>query len=68
MSIHIRTTRRYIPEDGNIQNYCCEDLESYIMQINQQLCKARTDNSDEDTALHSSHDAVLRIWSCDAVP
>jgi hypothetical protein len=22
--VHIRTRRRYIPEDGNINNYCCE--------------------------------------------
>jgi hypothetical protein len=27
--VHIRTTRRYIPEDGNIHNYRCENLKSY---------------------------------------
>jgi hypothetical protein len=26
---HIRTTRRYIPEDVNIHNYRCENLKSY---------------------------------------
>jgi hypothetical protein len=26
--IHIWTTRRYIPEDGNIRNFQCENLES----------------------------------------
>jgi hypothetical protein len=29
-SVHIRTTRRYIPEDGNIHNSRCENLISYI--------------------------------------
>jgi hypothetical protein len=24
-----RTTRRYIPEDGTLQNYRCENLKSY---------------------------------------
>jgi hypothetical protein len=28
-SVHIRTTRRYIPEDGNIHCYRCENLKSY---------------------------------------
>jgi hypothetical protein len=28
-SVHIRTTRSYIPEDGNIYNYRCENLKSY---------------------------------------
>jgi hypothetical protein len=28
-SVHIRTTRCYIPEDGNIHNYRCENLGSY---------------------------------------
>jgi hypothetical protein len=31
MSVHIRTTRRYIPEDGNFHNYRCENLRSYII-------------------------------------
>jgi hypothetical protein len=29
-SVHIRTTRRDIPEDGNIHNYSCKNLKSYI--------------------------------------
>jgi hypothetical protein len=29
-SVHIRTTRRYIPEDGNIRNYRWENLKSCI--------------------------------------
>jgi hypothetical protein len=29
-SIHILTTRRYIPDGGDIQNYRCENLWSYI--------------------------------------
>jgi hypothetical protein len=28
MSAYLRTTRRYIPEDGNIHNHSCENLES----------------------------------------
>jgi hypothetical protein len=28
-SVHIRTTRHYIPDDGNIHNYRCENLKSY---------------------------------------
>jgi hypothetical protein len=28
---HIRTTRRYIPEEGNINNYRCKNLKSYIL-------------------------------------
>jgi hypothetical protein len=27
--VHIRTTWRYIPDDGNIHNYRCENLRSY---------------------------------------
>jgi hypothetical protein len=30
-SVHIRTTRRYILEDGNIPNYRCENIKSYIV-------------------------------------
>jgi hypothetical protein len=30
-SVHIWTTRRYIPEDGNIHDYRCENLKSYII-------------------------------------
>jgi hypothetical protein len=29
-SVHVRTTRRYIPEDGDFHNYRCENLKSYI--------------------------------------
>jgi hypothetical protein len=29
-SVHIRTTRRYIPEDWSIRNYRCENLKSCI--------------------------------------
>jgi hypothetical protein len=29
MSAHIRTTQRYISEDGNIHNYRCENFKSY---------------------------------------
>jgi hypothetical protein len=29
MSVHIQTTQHYIPEDGNIHNYCCENFKSY---------------------------------------
>jgi hypothetical protein len=32
-SIHIQTTRQYIPEDGNIHNYGCENLKSYIRSL-----------------------------------
>jgi hypothetical protein len=32
ISVHIRTTRSYIPEDGNIHDYCHENLKSYIMK------------------------------------
>jgi hypothetical protein len=28
-SVHIRTTRHNMPEDGSIDNYHCEDLKSY---------------------------------------
>jgi hypothetical protein len=28
--VHTRTTRRYIPEDGNMDKYRCENLKSYI--------------------------------------
>jgi hypothetical protein len=28
-SVHIRTTRRQIPEDGTIHNYRCESLKAY---------------------------------------
>jgi hypothetical protein len=28
--VHIRITRRYIPEDVNIHNYRCENFKSYI--------------------------------------
>jgi hypothetical protein len=27
-SVHIRTTRRYIPEDGSIRNYCRKNNKS----------------------------------------
>jgi hypothetical protein len=30
MLVHIQTTRRYNPEDGNIHNYCCENLISHM--------------------------------------
>jgi hypothetical protein len=30
--VHIRTTRRYIPEDGDIHNHSCQDLKSYITE------------------------------------
>jgi hypothetical protein len=30
MAVHIPTTQHYIPGDGNIHNYCCKDLKSYI--------------------------------------
>jgi hypothetical protein len=30
-SVHIQTTQRHIPEDGNIHNYRCENLKSYTM-------------------------------------
>jgi hypothetical protein len=30
-SVHIRTTRRYIPEDGNFYNYRSENLKSCIL-------------------------------------
>jgi hypothetical protein len=33
ISVHIRTTRRYIPEDGNIHNHRCENLKSYNMRF-----------------------------------
>jgi hypothetical protein len=33
MSAHIRTTRRDIPEDGNIRIYRCENLISYIRRL-----------------------------------
>jgi hypothetical protein len=29
-SVHIRTSRRYVPEDDNIHNYRYENLTSYI--------------------------------------
>jgi hypothetical protein len=31
MSVHIPTTRRYIPEGGTIHNYRYENLKSYIV-------------------------------------
>jgi hypothetical protein len=30
---HILTTRRHIPEDGNIHNYRCENFKSCLAQI-----------------------------------
>jgi hypothetical protein len=30
-SVHIRTTRRYVPEDGNIHNHRYENLKFYNM-------------------------------------
>jgi hypothetical protein len=30
-SVHIRTTRRYIHENGNIHNYRSESLKSYLL-------------------------------------
>jgi hypothetical protein len=30
---HIRTTQRYIAEDGNIHNYRCENLKTYLLDI-----------------------------------
>jgi hypothetical protein len=30
-NVHIRTTRRYIPEDGKIHNYRCENLKAYSL-------------------------------------
>jgi hypothetical protein len=30
--VHIRTTRRYILEDGAFHNFSCEDLKSYIFK------------------------------------
>jgi hypothetical protein len=30
-SVNIRTTRRYIPENGNFQNYRWENLKSYTL-------------------------------------
>jgi hypothetical protein len=47
MSVHIRTTRRYIPEDGSFHfhNYSCENLKFYKLpykmnnkQINKSDC------------------------------
>jgi hypothetical protein len=32
-SVHIRTAWCYIPEDGNIQNDCCENLKSYVKKV-----------------------------------
>jgi hypothetical protein len=40
-SVHIRTTRRYIPEDGNIHNYRCENLKSYINRLMFVACMYR---------------------------
>jgi hypothetical protein len=39
-SILIRTKQRHIPEDGNIHNYRCENLKSYITfgLISESLC------------------------------
>jgi hypothetical protein len=34
-SVHIRTTRCYIPEDGNFHNYCCENLKADILLFKQ---------------------------------
>jgi hypothetical protein len=31
-SAHIRTTWRYIPEDGEFRNYRCENLKSYVSE------------------------------------
>jgi hypothetical protein len=28
-SVHILTTRCYIPDNGNVHNYCCEYLKNY---------------------------------------
>jgi hypothetical protein len=33
MSVHIRITWRYIPEDGNIHNYSRENLKSNKMRL-----------------------------------
>jgi hypothetical protein len=30
-SVHIRTVRRYVLEDGKFRNYRCENLKSYIL-------------------------------------
>jgi hypothetical protein len=32
-SFHIRTARRYIPQDGSIHNYRCKNLKSYKCMI-----------------------------------
>jgi hypothetical protein len=32
ISVHIRTARRYIPEEDNFHNYSCENLKSYITE------------------------------------
>jgi hypothetical protein len=28
ISLHVRTTRCFIPDNGNIYEYCCEDVRS----------------------------------------
>jgi hypothetical protein len=33
MSVHLRTTWHYIPEDGNIHKYYCEILKSYTYGV-----------------------------------
>jgi hypothetical protein len=33
-SVQVPTTRRYVLEDGNIHNYRCENLKSYIIRDN----------------------------------
>jgi hypothetical protein len=58
-----RTTRRYIPEDGNIRNYFCENLKTYklrnICTLQQfwrgtSFCSiiSQTDTSTKENALH----------------
>jgi hypothetical protein len=34
-----RTTRRYIPEDRTLHNFCCENLKSGVCFVSRQPCK-----------------------------
>jgi hypothetical protein len=38
-SVNIWTTRRYIPEDGNIHNYSSENLKSYKKRFVEKLLR-----------------------------